>query len=83
MPAFTPARTFITLVTASLALVYANLLLQREIERMEALATEAAEEDAYASMPESQNRYYKPCLSCATTVFDAAGNVIDTLPPTE
>ncbi len=79
MPAFTPARVLSTLVTACLALVYANLLLQREIERMEGVATEAA---AYASMPESQNRYYKPCLSCATTVFDAAGNVIDTLPPT-
>ena len=76
------ARTFITLVNVFLALVCANVYLQREIERTEGPEVRA-EEDAYVPAPESQNRYYKPCLSCATTVFDAAGNVIDTLPPTE
>ena len=76
------ARTFITLVNVLLALVCVSVYLQREIERMEGKEARA-EEDAYVPAPEPEHRYYKPCITCATTVFDRAGNVIDTLPPTE
>jgi len=85
MPAFTPARVLSTLVTACLALVYANLLLQREIERMEGVESVQrveAEEDAARYASPANRHYSRACITCETIVRDDAGNIIDTLPPT-
>ena len=77
------ARTFITLVNVLLALVCVCVYLQREIEQMEGQEARVASEDAYVPAPEPEHRYYRPCISCDTTVFDRAGNVIDTIPAAE
>lgn len=74
------ARTFITLVNVLLALVCANVYLAREYAP--AMPEETYEPAAHA--PDNDGRrYYSPCITCATTVFDREGNVIATLPPVE
>jgi len=69
------------ILSANLLLAGAAWWLQQQVE--ETLVSLADESAPLASLPEPEHRYYKPCISCATTVFDRAGNVIDTLPPTE
>jgi len=83
MPLLTPARVLSTFVTASLALVYASLLLQREIERMEGVESAQrveAEEDAARYAPPANRHYSRPCITCETVVRDDAGNVVEILP---
>ena len=69
------ARVFVTLVNVLLALVCVSVYLQREIE--------SEVEARYEPLPEpptSGYRYYSPCITCETTVFDREGNVVRILP---
>jgi hypothetical protein len=76
------ARVFIALVNVLLALVCVGVYLQREIERMEGGATEAAEveEDAARFAPPTNRHYSRACITCETVVRDDAGNIIEILP---
>jgi hypothetical protein len=74
MSDLTFARVFVTLVNVLLALVCVSVYLQREIER------EEGEVEALPEPPTSGYRYYSPCITCETTVFDREGNVVRILP---
>lgn len=74
------ARVCITLVNVILVFVCVGVYFAREYAPV---TPEETYEPAAHAPDNDGRRYYSPCITCATTVFDREGNVIATLPPVE